>query len=144
MEKFEWERLRDGYREQRDRAASEGRYANAAEYDRLFRWACDEITAINAARFEEMREIAEITEATTNMMNGELRIRCQFGTIVASTLNGELYIDLEKPDGGMRAIAIVGTRSEGTEHGIHVDVWDGNSEDFTWHHEIDPDGAERY
>ena len=68
MKKWEFERLRDGYREQRDRAAAEGRYANAAEYDRLFRWACDEITAIDAHMYEEMREIAEITEATTSLM----------------------------------------------------------------------------
>lgn len=59
MKKWEFERLRDGYREQRDRAATEGHHAEAAEYDSLFRWACDEITAINARMYEEMRAIAE-------------------------------------------------------------------------------------
>ena len=38
MKKWEWERLRDGYRAQRNKTIAEGRYKDARYYDRMFRW----------------------------------------------------------------------------------------------------------
>lgn len=56
MEKFEWERLRDGYQEQRDKAAAEGRYEDAAEFDDMLNWANDEIRAIETQTQKYTRE----------------------------------------------------------------------------------------
>ena len=58
MKKWEWERLRDGYREQYDRAIAEGRYEDAADFDAAFKWAVGQVKACNRRMYEEMRLMA--------------------------------------------------------------------------------------
>lgn len=63
MKKWEWERLREAYRAQRDKAAAEHRRADYEYFDCMFKWASDELAAENSRRYEEIRKIAMIAGA---------------------------------------------------------------------------------
>lgn len=58
MKVWEWERLRDAYRVQRDKAAAEHRRADYEFYTQMFEWACMEIAHENGRRYEQMSKIA--------------------------------------------------------------------------------------
>ena len=63
MQKWEWERLRDAYREQRDMAAARGDAAAARDYHIAYKWACEQVRTANRRMYGEMRAIAEANEA---------------------------------------------------------------------------------
>ena len=59
MKRWEWVRLRDAYREQRDRAAERGQTGLVMEYDALYKWAEGQVKAANERMYEALRTMAE-------------------------------------------------------------------------------------